>query len=221
MMSAIAPAARQNNLLCESAEWRLLGLLFECPSPQWGEQIASLAAEVSDAGLKAATEAAQREASEGLFHSIFGPGGPAPGREISYRNWTQPGYLLAELSSYYEAFAFQPAMIEAPDHVSVEAAFVAYMRFKEAYALARGDDEHASVTREAAQQFMTEHLSMMTEPLAHSLEHSGIQYLALAGKSLLARVGPKHEKALGRDLPVVSDLLRSEDDASEFGCGET
>lgn len=216
MMSASAAAAKQNHLLREAAEWRLTGLLFECPSPQWREQVISLAAEVEDAELKAAADAAQQEASEGLFHSIFGPGGPAAGREISHRDWAQPGYLLAELASYYEAFAYQPATREAPDHVSVETGFIAYLRLKEAYAVANSDDEGAAITGEAARQFINEHLSMLAEPLARSLEHSGVQYLALAGRALLARVGPRREKPPRQNLPVISD-----NDQSEFACGET
>ncbi len=210
-----ANATVQNQLLREAAEWRLLSLLFECPSPAWREQVQALAAEVADADLKAAANVAQREAGEGLYHSIFGPGGPAPGREISYRDWTQPGYLLSELTSYYDAFAYQSKIVEAPDHISVETGFVAYLKLKEAYAESIGDTEHAAVTREAAQQFINDHLSTMTEPLARSLEHSGVEYLALAGKALLARVGPKRDQSSKQNLPVLSL-----DEDSEFACAE-
>lgn len=216
MTTATAPA--QNQLLREAAEWRLLSLLFECPSPQWRAQVAALATEITDTDLKAAAVAAQQEASEGLYHSLFGPGGPAPGREISYRDWVQPGYLLAELTSYYDAFAFQPAvaaLLEAPDHVAVETGFIAYLRFKEAYARAIPDDEHATVTSEAAQQFINEHLSALTQPLARSLEHSGVQYLALASQALLARVGPPREKTPKPNLPVLAN-----DQDEEFACAE-
>ncbi len=218
MTTATATATTQNQLLREAAEWRLLGLLFECPSQNWSEQIESLATEISDADLKAAAAAAKQEASEGLYHSIFGPGGPAPGRELSYRDWAQPGYLLSELTSYYDAFAYHPdqaAIVEAPDHVSVETGFIAYLKLKEAYAQAISDDEHAAVTREAAQQFINEHLSAMTEPLALSLEHSGVEYLALAGKALFARVGSPREKPFRQNLPILSV-----DEDSEFSCAE-
>ncbi len=174
MTTATATAMTQNKLLREAAEWRLLGLLFECPSPMWREQVEALAAEVADAELRAAVEAVRREVSEGLYHSIFGPGGPAPPREISYRHWMQPGYLLSELTRYYNAFAYQPTLLEAPDHVSVETGFVAYLTLKEAYAEASADEEHAAVRREAVQQFISDHRSTMTEPLARSLEHSGV-----------------------------------------------
>lgn len=218
MTTATVTQTIPNQLLREAAEWRLLGLLFECPSPNWREQMDSLAAEISDADLEAAAEAAREEASEGLYHSIFGPGGPAPGREVSYREWAQPGYLLSELSSYYEAFAYQPAQsmkAEAPDHISVEIGFIAYLKLKEAYARANFDDEHANVTREAAQQFLKEHLAAMTEPLSNSLEHSGVKYLALAGKALLARVGPKRDKPRKLTLPILPN-----DEDPEFACAE-
>ncbi|MGE0885370.1 MAG: molecular chaperone TorD family protein [Blastocatellales bacterium] len=211
----VAPVTLQNQLLREASEWLLLSLLFECPSSNWREQLDSLASEVSDPDLRAAAEAAREEASEGLFHSIFGPGGPAPGREVSYREWAQPGYLLSELSSYYEAFAYQPSIVEAPDHVAVETGFIAYLKLKEAYAQTSSDDEHAAVTREAAQQFINEHLSAMTEPLAGSLEHSGVKYLALTGKALLARVGPKRDKPRKQNLPILPD-----DEDPEFACAE-
>jgi hypothetical protein len=123
--------------------------------------------------------------------------------------------LLSELTSYYDAFAYQPAIMEAPDHVAVETGFIAYLRLKEAYARTNFDDEHAAVTHEAAQQFINEHLSALTEPLARALEHSGVEYLAQAGKALLARVGPCRDAARKPGLPVLAD---PEEDA--FLCAE-
>lgn len=207
--------ARQNNLLREAAAWRLLGLLLECPNDNWRAQTQALAHEIDDVELQHAAASAQLEASEGLYHSIFGPGGPAPPREVSYRDWTQPGYLLAELSEYYRAFGWQPALLEAPDHVAVEAGFVSYLCLKEAYALACADEEHAAMTAATAQQFITEHLQTLGEPLAKSLEHSGVPYLALAGASLLRRVGLRPAQPTLAALPVLNE---SEENA--FACGE-
>ena len=99
--------------------------------------------------------------------------------------------------------------------MAVEAGFVAYLKLKEAYARATGDDEHAAVTSEAAHQFINEHLSAMTEPLARSLEHSGVEYLALAGKALWARVGSPQDKTPKQNLPIFSG-----DEDSEFACAE-
>ena len=89
--------SRQRNLLEQAAEWRLVSLLFECPTKNWREQVAAISLEISDQELRAAAECAQSEASEALYHSIFGPGGPAPPREVSYRESVQLGYLISEL----------------------------------------------------------------------------------------------------------------------------
>ena len=72
------------DLLRAAAEWRLLGLLFSCPQGDWQAEVAALASEVDDQQLKAAADAARTEASEGLYHTTFGPGGPAAAREVSY-----------------------------------------------------------------------------------------------------------------------------------------
>lgn len=192
-------------LLCEAAEWRLIGLLFECPVEGWREQVRGLAAEIEDAELKISADEALSAADEGLYHSVFGPGGPAPPREISYCDLVQPGLLMSELSSYYDAFAYQPATVEVPDHVSVEAGFIAYLKFKEAYAAARGDTEHAAVTAEASHRFIEDHLKMIAEPLSKLLENSGVRYLSSAGDALLRRTGPRKAVPSGMALPVLEE----------------
>ncbi|HCA56755.1 MAG TPA: hypothetical protein DEP46_02095, partial [Blastocatellia bacterium] len=165
------------DLLTEAAEWRLISLLFDCPSNAWLKQVADLANPVRDKKLKRAAKAAQKEASEGLFHSIFGPGGPAPGREVSYRGWVQPGYMLAELNSFYAAFSYKPTTNEVPDHVAVETGFVAYLRLKELYALENGDSESADVTSRASITFVDDHISKYAQRLSKLLAASGINYL--------------------------------------------
>ncbi len=202
-------------LLREAAEWRLLSLLLECPAGNWQEQIAALATGVADPGLHAAADAAREEAAEGLYHSIFGPGGPAPPREVSYHDSVQLGYLLSELESYYGAFSFAPATPETPDHISVEAGFVGYLRLKEAYALARGDTEHAAITAEAAQRFLDDHLANSAEPLANALRNSGVRYLALAGEALLERVGARKTAPAAQPFPILPAVGPSADLTAE------
>jgi hypothetical protein len=203
-----------NRLLQDAARWRLLALLFECPVNGWKEQVAAIAAEVDDAELKLAAELAKTEAGEGLYHAIFGPGGPAPPREVTYRSWVQPGYLLSELSAFYAAFAYSPSTPDVLDHVAVEAGFVGYLKLKEAYALEGGEPEHAKITADASRSFIAEHLTKVAEPLANSLNFSGIEYLALAGKALFDLVG-KDPDAARKILPVIPSV---EDEF--FSCGE-
>jgi nitrate reductase assembly molybdenum cofactor insertion protein NarJ len=197
---------RVAQLLREATQWRLIGLLFSCPAGDWHAEVAALATEVADEQLKAAAEAAQTEAGEGLYHTTFGPGGPAAAREVSYLQSTLSGQFLAELRGMYEAFAYQPASQEPPDHVAVEADFVGYLRLKEAFAQSRGEEEHAAVTADAAQRILDEHLSAIAEPLARSLAASDISYLAGAAAALLQRVGPPRHTApaMADSLPIVA-----------------
>ncbi len=187
----------------EAAEWRLLSLLFSCPEGDWRKHVKALMREVSDPGLKSAARHALKEAGEGLFHHTFGPGGPAPAREASYHHTVQLGYLMSDLEAYYNAFAFTPATAEPADHVSVETAFVAYLRLKQAYALSCGDEERAAVTAESADRFLQEHLANIAQDLATRLDESGIPYLAKAGESLMRRVGPPPRTA--SVLPILNE----------------
>lgn len=207
---------KTDRLLREAGEWRLLSLLFDCPRGDWFEQVRELSRKVDSELLQRAASAAESEANEGLFHSTFGPGGPAPGREVSYRGWVQPGYMLAEIADFYRAFAYKPATTEVPDHVSVEAGFIAYLKLKEAYAVECGDPEHAAITADAAREFIDDHVSKYAEKLSRHLAASGVEYLDLAGKELFARVGRDKDKSVSVELPV----LESQDDEF-FGCGAT
>ena len=132
----------------------------------------------------------------------------------------QLGYLLSELTAFYDAFAYRPVTRESPDHVSVEAGFVGYLRLKEAYAVTRGDEEQAAVTADAAATFVREHLSALAEPLAATLDASGVAYLAEAARALATRVGPPPSAAasvpVGRLLPVIQPL---EDEIACEGTG--
>jgi len=199
----------------EAAEWRLLSLLFECPTPEWRKQLSALIQDVGDEELKSAAQDALEQASEGLFHHTFGPGGPAPPREATYHQTVQLGYLLSELQAYYNAFAFHPVTNEPPDHISVETGFIAYLRVKEAYALACGNEEQAATAAESARRFMHEHLANITEPFSNHLGESDMPYLVKAGAALLRRVGPLPKAA--SPLPILQNDDHQE---SEWACGD-
>jgi len=195
---------RELNLAREAAEWRLLSQLFECPTPEWRAQLTALMHETTDAELKSAAQDALEEAGEGLFHHTFGPGGPASPREATYHQTVQLGYLMSELQAYYNAFAYHPVTSEPPDHVSVEAGFIAYLKVKEAFALACQDEDRAATASESAERFLEEHLAIMAQPLADRLAGSGVSYLEKAGAALLRRVGPPPAAAVS-PLPVLQD----------------
>lgn len=203
-----------DELLREAAEWRMISLLFDCPRGDWFKHVDELADQMTDMKLKQAAVAARHEASEGLFHSIFGPGGPAPGREVSYRSWVEPGQLLSELSAFYDAFCYKPSTGEVPDHISVETGFVAYLRLKELYAREGGDDESAEITADAASRFMSDHITKYAQKVDKLFAVSGIEYLRLAAGALFARVGVDKDKELKTFLPVLE-----EEDEALFECG--
>lgn len=213
--------ARAHALLQQAVDWRLIGLLFECPVGAWRDDLVALGRDTDDPLLRSAVTHALEEASEGLYHSTFGPGGPAPPREVTYVKAVQLGYLLSELTAFYDAFAYQPVTRESLDHVSVEAGFIGYLLLKQAYAAARGDEEQAAVTADAAATFTREHLTALAEPLATTLDASGVAYLAEAARALATRVGPPPSAiaapAAGRLLPVIQPL----EDEDEIACEGT
>jgi nitrate reductase assembly molybdenum cofactor insertion protein NarJ len=205
MTDTLDPRCRE--LLREAAEWRLLSLLFECPEGAWRAQVEAVATEIEDAELRSCAELALDQADAGLYHSMFGPGGPAAPREVSHHDALEFGRLMSELRTYYDAFGYGPRTPEAPDHVSVETGFVSFLKMKEAFALDCGDSEHVGVTAEAAARFRRDHLSRVSEPLAAQLAGSGLGYLADAGQALVKRTGPGPRRNPGRpgQLPVLND----------------
>jgi nitrate reductase assembly molybdenum cofactor insertion protein NarJ len=177
----------QRRLLEQAAEWRLLGLLLECPSEEWRRQVGALAAELRAEGLREAAQAALGQAGQGFYHALLGPGGAAPGREAAAQPASDPGRLMAELTAVYEAFGYRPGSPEPPDHVSVEAGFLGYLRLKQAYALACGQADWAERAAQAARRFLAEHLSGLAEALARTLPDWAPAYLASACRELRAR----------------------------------
>jgi nitrate reductase assembly molybdenum cofactor insertion protein NarJ len=182
------PDGIQRTLIEDSARWHLISMLFECPAGTWRERLKNLAAEISDPELTEAVTAAQNEASEGLYHSAFGPGGPVSLREVSYHEGVELGSLMSELTGYYNAFGYAPASQEPFDHVAVEAGFVGYLRLKEAYAQACKDSERVEITADAARHFTDDHLLALAKPIENRLKESGIRYLLLASQALLRSV---------------------------------
>jgi nitrate reductase assembly molybdenum cofactor insertion protein NarJ len=204
---------RVSELLAEATTWRLLGLLFERPREGWREDVEALSGVVSDPELLAAAAAALEEASEGLYLALLGPGAPVSAREVTYRGMEDLGRIIADISAFYDAFAFQPETEEAPDHLAVEAGFLGYLRLKEAYARARGGEEEAEVAAQAAARFREAHLTILAWPVAERLESLGVRYLSLAAIALAKRCGPRRETA-----PSVKAPLHLCDDCP--GCGE-
>lgn len=213
-MTTAAVDPRVRELLIEAARWRLLGRLFECPTTDWHGDVTALAAETDDPELAAAAAIALATATEGAFHSVFGPGGPAPPREASYHDSVELGSLMSELAEYYRVFGYRPPTSEPPDHLAVETGFVAYLCLKESYALATHAGSQAAVASDAASRFRADHLARMAGPVAAVLADSDIEYLSRASALLHARVGDPPRRNV---LPVIQEV-DDDGDGSEFAC---
>ncbi len=205
-MNAGLPAEAMERL-GEAAEWRLLALLFSRPRSGWGVELEALAREVRDPALRESVGLAQG-AEEGPYHALLGPGGRASAREVAYCGWSDPGRLLAELASRYEAFGFAPQSEEPSDHLSVEADFVAYLLVKEVHALVCEEKESVEITREARERFLAEHLAVLARGIAGRLRE-GPSYLGEAARALARRV---------EHLPVIEPGLRTAE-ADPLACG--
>jgi nitrate reductase assembly molybdenum cofactor insertion protein NarJ len=203
---------RVHERLAEAAAWRLLGLLFERPREGWWQDVEALSHVVTDPEIRAAADAVREEASEGQYLALLGPGGLVSPREVTYRGMEDPGHIVADISAFYEAFAFQPETEEAPDHLAVEAGFMGYLCLKEAYARARGNEEEAEVVVKAAERFRETHLSTLAWPVVERMEKAGVRYLSLAAAALARRSGPRRDTE-----PTTKAPLRLCDDCLECG----
>jgi nitrate reductase assembly molybdenum cofactor insertion protein NarJ len=175
---------RSREALSQAAAWRLAGLLLERPRPGWHRDVEALAAEVACPCLQAAAKQS-REAGEGAYLGLLGPGGKVSPREAAYRPKEDPGQVLADIAGFYRAFSFAPRAEDPIDHVSVEGNFAGYLCLKTAYALREGDTEAADTARRALHLFVEEHLGPFARELAGRLEASGPPYLGQAAQALL------------------------------------
>lgn len=191
-------------LLAGAAEWRLLSLLFSRPRHGWAEEVTAVAREVRDRELRAAAAEAEA-ATEGAYHALLGPGGPASPREAAHLGFADPGRALSDLAARYGAFGYAPLGEEPDDHLAVECDFVAYLFLKESYALAAGQGERAEVTGAERARFVAEHAAVVGRRFASKLPVGAPPYLRTAGAALAARLpevppapeGPSEEDCLG------------------------
>jgi len=191
--------------IAEAAEWRLIGLLLERPRSGWHQESAALVREVHDVALRDAAAVA-RDATEGEYLRLLGPGGVVSPREVTYQPFADPGHLLAELATAYDAFAFRPCVEEPLDHLAVEVAFVGYLLLKEAFADARGDGNATAVTTAARRAFVEAHLAALAVPFAQRLQAAGPSYLLPCAQLLAARMPARPSASLPPSPLDVPDI---------------
>ncbi len=211
---AVAP------LLAASAEWRLLGLLFERPRTGWHDEVAALGREIAAADLRAAAGAVG-DASEGEYLALLGPGGAVSPREVAYRGMEDPARVLADIGAFHTAFAFHPASEDPTDHLAVAVGFVGYLSLKVAYAEFEGAAEAARTTAEARATFIAAHVSRFATEVARRFEAvlgaESEHYLLQAARALVCRVPAPAAAATPGTISILS--ADDEDDAGDPSCG--
>lgn len=151
---------------------RLLGLLLESPRAGWKQEVSALLETCGWAEFEQDGARVLEGWTEGRYLALFGPGGAVSPRAAASAQGRDPGRVLADLSAFYEAFAFRPGSGNPPDHIAVEADFLGYLAFKEAYAIASGDEEAARTVRNAAAAFCHLHIGPHARALVKTLERS-------------------------------------------------
>lgn len=79
---------------------------------------------------------------------------------------------LADLGGFYRAFGLEESG-ERVDHASVELEFLHVLAYKRAWALERGQDEHAEVCRRAEEAFLRDHVLRWLPDVAERLQAIG------------------------------------------------
>lgn len=202
-------------VLAASAEWRLLGLLFERPRAGWHAEVAALGREIAAEDLRRAAGAASA-ASEGEYLAFLGPGGAVSPREVAYRGVEDPARVLADIGAFHSAFAFHPASEDPIDHIALAAGFAGYLSLKVAYAEYEGAAAAADTTAAARETFIASHLSAFAAEMARRLEAvlggESEHYLLAAARALVARV-----PVAAAAIPILS--ADEGDDADDMSCG--
>lgn len=127
--------------------------------------IEKLPSEIRAEALSLARRMAKPE-TEAEYHALLGSGGRVSPYESDYREpgcdgMREKGALLGDVAAFYRAFGFDSSneILEPPDHVALELAFISYLKLKQAYALLQRRDEACRICLEAEEKFLKEHLS--------------------------------------------------------------
>ncbi len=188
-MNASQPTPEARRIIADSAEWRLISALLSRPTRRQREEIAALASEIDRPLLKAAA-AQSKDAGEGLYLAVLGPGGPVSPREVGYRGLGDPGKILSDLGGFYSAFQYAPRSEDPPDHLAVESGFVGYLLLKAAYARIDGQSSAEETCCEALTSFRESHLNGFVEPFRERLRQIGVGgYLLETATVLVEKLG--------------------------------
>jgi TorA maturation chaperone TorD len=160
-----------------AADWRFASLLFQEPHAVTGPGLAALVPLLpADHRADTAALAAEQDDRSEHYYAVLGPGGcPASESAYDHAAMANRGPLIAEVSAFYEAFAYPPRLTSdlAPDHVAVELDFLAFLAMKVAFAWYAGRDDDRKVAEAAFFDFLDRHPRFWLIALRDRLQGSG------------------------------------------------
>jgi nitrate reductase assembly molybdenum cofactor insertion protein NarJ len=193
MSSAPAPSPELLQHLDRAAEWRLLSQILSYPGSGWKQRVEMLLECIRNEPFSALGRAALQQSSPELWMRLFGPAGCVHARAVTWEGGLQPGYLLAALSAFYEAFGYETPADAAPDQLPVLLDFIAWLELKLAYACVRQDSEAVEVTARALETFLGRYVTPAAWPVFRQLESVGPDFFCEAARLAAERAGPEPE----------------------------
>ena len=173
-----------NDWLTRAVNWRFAATLFQEPALARANELQTLVALFPPAQMaSAAPLVAESNVRNDGYFSVLGPGGCAA-TESAYdlAAMANRGPLIAEVSAFYEAFAYPPRLTSdlAPDHIVVELDFLGFLALKVAYALFEGRDEEREIAERAYLDFRDRHPRFWLEGLRDRLQEAEAEPFARA-----------------------------------------
>jgi TorA maturation chaperone TorD len=150
--------------------------------------------------------------------------GEVPAYETEYGNealFQQP-QELSDLAGFAAAFglALRADVHERIDHVSCECEFLAFLAFKEAYAIHAGDDAMRAAAAQASALFLRDHLGRLVPAFARGVARADADGFYCALAALLLALASREGRRLG--VPLGSEGLGLRPDpsavAAPMGC---
>lgn len=143
------------------------------------------------AAAAAAPEGLRRERARILGHAVRGP---CPPYEIEYgpEHFLGKARRLGDVAAFYRAFGLEVGRDarEREDHVALEAEFLSFLCLKRALAGERGEEERATVCRDAERLFLEEHIGRFLPSFARRVaEREPASALAAAARLAAATAG--------------------------------
>jgi TorA maturation chaperone TorD len=173
------------NLWLERAAcWRFGSLLFQEPAAARTAELQALVPVLPAARrVDAAALAGEQGVRSERYYSVLGPGG-CPAAESAYDRaaMANRGPLIAEVSAFYDAFAYPPRLTTdlVPDHVAVELDFLGFLALKIAFALHEGRGEDREIAETAFFEFQKNHPGYWMDALRDRLSADGDDTFARA-----------------------------------------